>query len=211
MAQDLWHQKKNQGWISTLCNRSDNLFDYIPSFSILEVLSFYFYFFKVHILPLLLRRIKPLNNLTFPLNYKFLTFQGETKRCKANLLYRHLWWPHRSFWSTKCFFFMPQNRDSCAPRTELFFLGWNHLLKLLSRRSQVLMYKPKFSFLSYGTGPCHGFLPYEGSNQKLRNLNAAKDRSSLQGITAFVPHNFTHLIIVWLGWFLISAQDWGGC
>lgn len=58
------------------------------------------------------------------------------------------------------------------------------------------MYKPKFYFLSYGTGPSHGFLPYEESNQKLRNLNAANDRFSLQGITVFVPHNFTHLIIV---------------
>lgn len=167
MAQEPCHQgKKNQGWVSTPCDRSDNLFDYIPSFSTLEVLTFCF--LKVHFLPLLLRWIKPVNNLTSPLNYRVLTLQAETKRCKANPLYHHLCWPHRSFWSTKCFYFMPQNRDPCVPRTELFFLWWTHLLKLLSRRSQVLMYKPKFYFLSYGMGPSHGFLPYEGSNQKCR-------------------------------------------
>lgn len=83
---------------------------------------FFVCFFKVHILPLLLRWIKPLNKLTFPLNYGLLTLQGETKRCKANPLYHHLWWPRRSFWSIKCWYFMPQNRDSCVSRIELFFL-----------------------------------------------------------------------------------------
>lgn len=58
------------------------------------------------------------------------------------------------------------------------------------------MYKRKFYFSSYCTGPSHGFLPYEGSNQKIRTLNEANERFSLQGITVFVPHNFTHLIIV---------------
>lgn len=60
------------------------------------------------------------------------------------------------------------------------------------------MYKPKFYFLSYGKGPSHGFLAYEGSNQKLRDLNAANDRFSLQGITVFVPTiSHTQLLFRW--------------